>query len=913
VNNLLELVDQHRYQDLFIEELNWHRPDQHPIKILTDAGSLTAYNISSYKGLRVWTCNALPGTAAEAEVDRAIAKTTTDRLIIFHEGDKQIWRWPVRRSTDTSVQTRLARHRYSSDTPNPSFDARIRSLELPLEASLSVTDVLVKVRSAFDVESHRETRHASKLMARLYGALEKAYPNSYSPSQRDHEIATCLARILFLVFGDDTEMWEPDAFRDYLRHHTRPDATDLAARLNELFIRLDTPGSPPSHSEFSGFKYVNGGLFTDPFTIPEAVSTDFRQALMDACVLDWSNISPAIFGSMFQSVRDADTRRSLGEHYTSEENILKTLNPLFLDELRTDYSAALGRDTTRKQINALEALWKRLGDIRFMDPACGCGNFIIVAYRELRDLELNVMDSLRDLRGEDQHTLPGDMVRALRVTLDHFYGIEIDEWPAMLAQTAMFLIDRQSDLKLRERFGEAPERLPIQCEARIVVANALTADWSAICPAGPTTIVAGNPPFIGARLKNESQASDLALAWGNDYNGDLDYVTGWHAKAVEFYGAGEGRWAFVTTNSITQGRAVAPLFGPLRRLGWEIRFAHRTFPWTSEAAGKAAVHCVIVGFARAVSQPRLYIYDQGDIKPPRETVATAITGYLTDGPWILVEQRRAPLSPSMTKCDFGSMPNDNGNLVVKPDQYPEVAQDAIARKYLREFKGSDELVNSRPRWCLWLENAPRHDLEESPVLRGRVAAVKEVRSRSKRPTTRALASTPHLFGERRQPTTSYLCIPRVVAESRPYFTADRFTSEVVASDAVFTADDPDGFLFGIVSSAMFITWQRAVGGRLKSDPRFSGTLVWNTLPLPLVTPATRTAIIEAGRGVLAVRHELGGSLADLYDAASIHPALMTAHAALDAAVDPAFGASHTCETELERQQVLFARYLELLT
>ncbi|HNV11753.1 MAG TPA: hypothetical protein PKN27_10530, partial [Propionibacteriaceae bacterium] len=470
--DLLPKVDRGAFQEVFIEDLNWLAPDvKQSISVTDDDGrQVSAHNVASYKGLRVWVCDERPGSVLEAELDRLIAKTTTDRLVIFDDEKEQVWRWPVRRAKDGSVTSRLTSHRHKKGDADPKFVDRLDIIRMPFDVILDANAVLAKVRKAFDTEAQNESKRASKLMANMYATVEKAYPKTVDPKVRDHEISVTLARVLFLMFGDDTEMWHTDAFRNVIQHETLPDGSNLAQVLNDLFTFLDTANPSSVPNGFEGFKYVNGGIFEERIELPP-LGKDFRAAVLDACAVDWSSISPAIFGSMFQSVRDAATRRALGEHYTSEENILKTLNPLFLDELRAELAAALARDTTQKKVNALNKLWDRLGDIRFMDPACGCGNFIIVAYRELRAIELQVMEALYDLR--DKHQLSLDAKSDLKVTLDHFYGIEIDEWPARIAETAMFMIDRQCDLKLKERFGQAPERLPIQREAKIVVGNAL--------------------------------------------------------------------------------------------------------------------------------------------------------------------------------------------------------------------------------------------------------------------------------------------------------------------------------------------------------------------------------------------------------------------------------------------------------
>jgi hypothetical protein len=902
----LSLVEQHLYQQLFVHQLNWSAPDHPPITYASDDGhTCTATNISSYKGLRVWVCDNKPGSKIEAELDRMIAKTSTDRLVIFHNDDEQVWRWPARRLSGNSTTTRLTSHRHRNGNPNPKFAARLDAIRLPTDVVLDANAVLMKVRDAFDVEAQNETKRASKLMARMYAALEKAYPKNFDAEARDHEISVTLARILFLMFGDDTDMWAPDAFRDFINHDTLADGSTLGAQLNELIIQLDTPKSA---NRIADLPYVNGGIFHEKITLPD-LNKEFRDAVLDACAVDWSTISPAIFGSMFQSVRDAKTRRELGEHYTSEENILKTLDPLFLDELRAEFNRAR---TMKDERSILMRLWKKLGDIRYLDPACGCGNFIIVAYRELRDLELRIMERLQEITDDSQ--LAFDPTLSLNVTLDHFFGIEIDEWPARIAETAMFLVDRQCDLKLKERFGEAPQRLPIQAQATIVVGNALREHWSAICPADSSVIVAGNPPFLGHNSRTPEQSQELRDLWRRDDIGRLDYATGWYVKAIDYFGSrGGGRWAFVSTNSVVQGEPVATLFGQVFGNGWRIRFAHRTFPWKSEAVGAAAVHCVIIGFDRKeATKTRLFDYEPSGTPLGEVGGSGPINAYLVRGANVLVEQRRQLLSPTLTAFGFGSRPNDGGHLVVKPNDYDQVAADPVAAKYLKRFVGARELLHNEDRWCLWLVDLTDEDLAASEVLQARVEGCRQHRLASRRPATREWAQWPHLFDFDSQPDKAYLCIPGVTSEHRAYFPAARFDPNVIASNLAFTAVDPDGFQFAVVSSMMFITWQKTVGGRLKSDLRFSNTVVWNSFPFPAVSTELRRKIVLAGQGIVAARElHPDKTLAQQYQADAMDPNLLTAHHKLDDLVDKAFGATKKLDSERDRQQNLFARYEEL--
>lgn len=920
-DNLITKAEAHDYSDLFLLDLNWNSPDHSPVSYTAEDGTvLTATNVSSFKGLRVWVCPEWPGSSLEAKLEQVIAKDTTDRLIIFYDDEQQVWRWPSRTSKGAGVTSRPARHVHRTGSSDNRFAAKLDVIRLPEDITVDANYVITRVREAFDVETKNETKRASKLMARMYAAVEKAYPAGFDPKQRDHEISVSLARILFLLFGDDTEMWkskagEPltDLFQDFVKDQTAQDGSDIGPQLNQLFQALDTrPGG--SRDSFDpvirAFPYVNGGIFDEPITLPD-LDKEFRSAVLDAAAVDWSTISPAIFGSMFQSVRDAKTRRELGEHYTSEVNILKTLNPLFLDELREDFDRIMALKVGRTQ--KLHALWSRLGKIRYMDPACGCGNFIIVAYRELRAIELQIMDALATLEhGAESQALETDWTTLLKVTLDHFYGIEIDEWPARIAETAMFLIDRQCDLKMKERFGVAPERLPIQREAGIIVGDALVLDWADVLKPTPNVVVAGNPPFLGISLRSAAQTAELKVVWGQRYHGTLDYVTGWHACALKYFARDDGRWALVSTNSIMQGEAAAPLFRPILDLGWQIKFGHRTFKWTSEATGQASVHCVIIGFERKPKVKRLFDYPTPDAQPIEVEGVKNISPYLTDGPTVLVEPSNKPLNSQLGEVSYGNKPTDGGWLIISADEYDEVMADVRAAKYVRPYVGARELLHGGDRHCLWLMHAPPSDLQRSPVLRDRVAGVREFRLDSKAASTRDAARTAHLFRQISQPAVPYLCIPRHVSENRPYFLSTRYPASVICSDANFLSCDNDGFIFALISSSMFITWQKTVGGRIKSDLRFNKLLTWNTFPLPTIDPETKREVVAAGELILMARErQTETSLADMYPSTGLARDLQEAHDVLDLRVDRAFGLARSDVTELERQDVLFTGYLEL--
>ena len=766
-------------------------------------------------------------------------------------------------------------------------------------------------------EQEEASIRAARVMADLYEALDGS---GYS----DHEASIFLIRTLFCLYGDDAGLWERDLFTEFLVTRTREDGSDLGAQLALLYQTLNThvERRQSTLDELTArFPYVNGGIFAEPLSIPSFSST-MRDELMRACAFDWSGISPAVFGSLFQAVKSPEARRELGEHYTSETNILKTLGPLFLDDLRERF-AEHTHDLTK-----LKELRQELRELRIMDPACGCGNFLVVAYRELRRLDTEILVRIRELElarknnDEFQATMFFDdrgEHAEITVQLDHFFGIEIEEWPARIAQTALHLAHHQANREMERLLGQAPSILPLSTSAHIMIGNALREDWTQVCTPSASVRIVGNPPFIGQHMRSEQQTDDLRVVWGDGYDGYLDYVTGWFIKASQYFHAVPrgGRFAFVSTNSIAQGAPVAALFRPLLEGGWRIRFAHQTFAWTSEAPKAAAVHCVITGFDRGAphekARPVLFTYSTLKAQPEALPVKH-INPYLVEGPDIFLKALRHPLSPNLPEVRFGSKPVDGGNLIVEAEDYPQVAADPIAAKYLRPFRMGREVVRGLDRWCLWMhtEDFDPRDIDRSPILKERVRACATFRQGSKKKATVAGAQTAHLFQENHQPSEPYVAIPRVVSETRFFYTAAHLSEDVIAGDKVYTALDPDGFLFAIISSSMFMSWQKLVGGRLKSDLNFSNKIVWNTLPLPEVSDKQRAAIIAAGQGILEARAEQPGvSLADMYNPLAMAPSLLKAHRILDRAVDRAFGARKALETNEQRLTILFKRYQEM--
>ena len=776
------------------------------------------------------------------------------------------------------------------------------------------------------VEETAASIAASRLMADLFTAMtstdvdesvgDEAPTNPEDEDWQVQKSSVFLTRVLFLLYGDDAGLWENDLFYRFILNDTNDE--NLGSQLAALFQVLNTPENRRQRvpDAMAKFPYVNGSLF-DEYWPQEFFDHDMRQALLNACRFNWTRISPAIFGSMFQLVKSKEARRADGEHYTSETNILKVIEPLFLDDLRKEANRLITNRSTA--VKALRAFRDSLADMAFCDPACGCGNFLVVAYRELRKIETDIIVAIREREGLGDFSL--DTSWEQKLSIGQFYGFELNWWPAKIAETAMFLVDHQANRELALRIGNAPERLPITITAHIRHGNALRIAWDVeIKRVTGATYIFGNPPFIGQYTKTDEQTEDMKHVWGDDYDGYLDYVTGWHAKSKDLLSDRAGEFAFVTTNSIAQGQPVPALFEPLFNAGWVIKFAHRTFAWDSEAPGKAAVHCVIIGFTRNLDiKPRLWNYPRVNGEPVEEPVTRRVNAYLVDGANVLVKKRSKPISDQIPQAHRGSQPTDGGHLIVEKDEYEQVASDPIAAKYLRPFRMGRELVRGLNRWCLWMgdDDFEPADINRSPVLKQRVEACRDYRMESgvKSPKGDAykLKETPHLFrGNSHRPLVDYIGIPAVVSESRRFFTAAHLSKSVIPGNKLFTAEDPEGLLFGLISSSMFITWQKTVGGRLKSDLNFANTLTWNTFPVPELSEQDQAAIIDGGKAVLEARSKFPNrSLADHYQPLAMDPDLLKAHDKLDRAVDKAFGAPRKLTNEKQRQELLFQNYVRL--
>ncbi len=787
---------------------------------------------------------------------------------------------------------------------------------------------------------------AAERMGELHDALRQS-------GYEGHELEVLLVRLLFCLFAEDTGIFERRQFADWIEQRTGEDGTDLGPRLAELFHALNTPREKRQRTldeSIAAFEYVNGALFREPLP-PAAFTRAQREALLNACSMDWSRISPAIFGALFQSIMDAKARRNLGAHYTSEKNILKLIGPLFMDGLRAEFERVKGN---RKALNQFH---EKIAALTFLDPACGCGNFLVIAYRELRALEHDILQALYRKELDGGQVL--DPRQLILCNVDKFYGIEIEEFPAQIAQVAMWLTDHQMNLRVQEQFGNRFVRLPLTHSATIVHGNALRMDWNEVVPAARLNYILGNPPFIGAKMMSEQNRADLlAVAGKLKGAGLLDFVSAWYLKAAEyiqsrhsresgnpaalategldsrFRGNDDIRCAFVSTNSITQGEQVGVLWGEMLRLGVCIFFAHRTFSWNNEARGVAAVHCVIVGFARQdISPKRLFDYETVKSEP-HEIVAANINPYLVDAANMLLSSRREPIG-RVPQIAFGNMPNDGGNLLLSDEEKHVLLQaEPDAARWIRSFLGAHEFINSTPRWCLWLRDIPPAELRNLPLVARRVAAVKGLRQESSRATTRELAAYPALFGEIRQPIERYILVPRHSSESRAYIPFGFVDPHVICGDSNMLVPSSDLAHFGMMQSSMHMAWLRTVGGRLKSDYRYSAGIVYNNFPWPEIagpsTPAagaayaqgerSRGAIEAAAQAVLDARAQFPDStLADLYDPLTMPPPLVKAHQQLDKAVDAAYVAAEKAAgrkapklgSDAERVAFLFERYQAL--
>jgi len=782
---------------------------------------------------------------------------------------------------------------------------------------------------------------AAELMGKLHDRLKEI---GYS----GHPLEVYLVRILFLLFAEDTTIFNKQQFQDFIEQRTNEDGSDLAAKLQELFQVLNTPKVKRFKNldeQLADFPYVNGKLFEE--NLPMAsFDKKMRQALLDCCYIDWSKISPAIFGSMFQSVMNPTERRNLGAHYTSETNILKLIKPLFLDDLWKEF------ESIKDNKNKLPEFHKKLSTLKFLDPACGCGNFLVITYRELRLLELEI---LRKIYKSGQQVI--NISDIIWLDVDMMYGIEYEEFPARIAEVAMWLIDHQMNMQISNEFGQYFVRLPLKKAAKIIHGDALETDWQNLLnPVNEINVVAkhaniylveepieeyktvnvqtetfevykgkkpqheqekrfdyilGNPPFIGSKMMTQSQRNLVIKEFDSIQGaGVLDYVTAWYIKAAKYIQGTKTKVAFVSTNSIVQGEQTSILWGQmLTKYNIKIHFAHRTFKWSNEAKGNAAVYCVIVGFANYDTNNKS-IFEYEDIKgEAHEIKVKNINPYLVDAKDVLINKRTTAIC-KVPKIKFGNQPIDGGWLILDEQERNEaVKNEPFIEKYIRRYYGSEEFINGRIRYCLWFENFDPSELKSSKFLMSRIGNVRKFRLESERKDTQKLADTPTQFAFKSHEDSEYIIIPSVSSERRKYIPIGFMSANEIASNLCLIIPNAKLFHFGVLTSLMHISWVKNICGRLKSDFRYSNGIVYNNYPWPENSTVKQIKLIEEkAQKVIDTRLEFPKStMADLYEPDGMPPALVKAHNELDKAVDLAYR-SQAFTSEANRMEFLFELY-----
>ena len=744
---------------------------------------------------------------------------------------------------------------------------------------------------------------AAEKMANLHDALE-------IHGYEGHVLEIYLVRLLFCLFAEDTNIFPQDCFLNYVEN-SKEDGSDLSERLVKLFEILNMPDETRTKrtllsADLRQFRFINGGLFEN--MLPTAdFDANMRNTLIDCCKFDWSTISPAIFGAMFQGVMNKNLRRELGAHYTNEANILKVIDPLFMDDLRAELKRV---KSDKRRLNDFH---EKISKLKFLDPACGCGNFLMMAYKELRLLEIEIVRIKKArLKRANQKVL--DISMELKVTVEQFYGIEIEDFPCEVARVSLWLMDHLMNRQASKELGQYYVRLPLTQSATIIHGNALRIDWESIVAKDELSYIMGNPPYGGYSFQKARQKEDLSLVFidGNGKPikdaGKMDYVGAWYFKAAKYISETQIGVTFVSTNSITQGELVAILWKPLLEvLGVYINFAYRRFKWTNEAKGKAAVHCVIIGFSLSERKDKV-IYDG------EEKIAVKnISPYLVDGPNILVASRTRVLCDSPDVV-WGNKPVDGGNLIIEADEYDDfIANEPDAVPYIRRFVGAVEYINNLPRYCLWLVDVSPTALRKLPLVMERIEKVRQMRLASPKAATQKSAETPTLFQEIRQPHTDFIIIPSVSSEKRRYIPIGFLDKDVIVNNAVHIIPNATLYHFGMLTSIVHMAWMRQVCGRLEIDYRYSKDIVYNNFPWPEVTDTQKVNIETLARAVLDAREKFpDSSLADLYDPLTMPPELLKAHRSLDTAVMKQYNFKGKDITEAEIVAKLMERYQGLV-
>jgi len=730
-------------------------------------------------------------------------------------------------------------------------------------------------------------------MAKLYDEILK--DNPFKNKDELHSLNVFLSRLLFCFFAEDTEIFAKGQFTNSIARNTQPDGSDLDDYLNRVFKIMNTEHRTDEPKYLKDFPYVNGGLFGQEYFAPK-FSAKSRKMIIDCGALDWAAINPDIFGSMIQAVVHPDQRGGMGMHYTSVPNIMKVIEPLFLNELKEEFEKHYENKAK------LELLLQRIEKIKVFDPACGSGNFLIIAYKELRILEMEILKRINELSKSPEFLFS-------RIKLSQFYGIELDDFAHEVAILSLWLAEHQMNVKFREVFGRAKPPLPLKESGNIVCENATRVNWEDICPKGTCneTFVLGNPPYLGSRNQGEVQKEDMKLLFKDDYK-SLDYVSCWFIKGAEYIRDHDASLGFVSTNSICQGEQVAILWPRIFRGDLEISFAHQSFKWVNNAKKNAGITCVIIGLDKISNQTKKLFSGNTFLN------VSQINGYLTSSSMIYVERRSKPIAKFMPKIVYGNLLNDGGNLTLSGEESLELLNSyPHARKFIRKFSGSQEFIRGLSRFCIYIRD---EDLEEAisiPPFRARLEAVKAHRQKSTEKSTRELAFFPHRYYFSSHKETNSIIIPRTSSERREYIPIGFLNKETVISDAAQAIYDAAPWVFGIISSRMHMVWMRAVAGRLKTDYRYSSAIVYNNFPIPEIGEKHLQSISVHVYQILDERERHSQkTMAELYDPDKMPDGLREAHHNLDIAVERCYR-SRPFTSDEERLEYLFKLYEAMIS
>lgn len=730
-----------------------------------------------------------------------------------------------------------------------------------------------KVQVYEEIEADQK---AAQKMAKLFEIIRLDNPNK--ELEDIDALNHFFSRLIFCYYAEDTGIFEnKGAFTNYIEHYTDYDGSNTAEALRDIFNTLNTQGRSSTINTLKVFPYVNGGLFEQDYKVP-IFSSRARRMLIECGKINWAKINPDIFGAMFQGVMDDDIRHELGAHYTSIPNIMKVINPLFMDDLREELKQACEYKQKSKKIEGLQKLHDRIGSIKIFDPACGSGNFLIMAYKELRYLEMQIFEAVHDVTGAGQ-----ELGAFSTIEVSQFYGIELNPFAVELAKLSMWLAEHQVNMEFQRKFTTPIPSIPLRDSAHIVVGNACRVDWEDVCPKNEDDeiYILGNPPYLGARVQNSFQKEDVKSAFhDNKIHKDADYISCWFILASTYIKGHSARFSFVTTNSICQGDHVGVLWPIIFSQDLEIFFTYEGFKWSNNAKQKAGVTCVIIGIRNPIKQAK-YIY-KGKIRQQ----ASNINGYLSDSKNIIIHKRPEPITPR-PKMVMGSQARDGGNLILSTQAKKEIEEDYPESKiFFRKLIGSEEFLKGNERWCLWIIDDLKERAESIPPIKKRIDSVYEFRIDSKAKTTNGYSSIPHKFAQRAHKETGALLIPAVSSELREYIPFGFVNNDVIVSNRAFVIYDHSEYLFSIISSKLHMIWVKAVAGRLETRINYSSGICYNNFPIPSLSHIQKNELSECYFNIEEARDmHPGKTLADLYAPDKMPQNLRDAHHELDMAVD----------------------------